>query len=49
MSRSGAYRVIYALVWRGAVHVLHAFKKATQATPTRHLDLARQRLREVTR
>lgn len=46
--RSGAYRVIYALVRRGSVHVLHAFKKTTQATAARNLDLARQRLKEIT-
>jgi phage-related protein len=46
--RSGHYRVIYALVRRGAVHVLHAFKKTTQATPRHHVDLARRRLKETT-
>lgn len=45
--RSGGYRVIYALVERSAVHVLHAFKKTTQETPTRNLELARKRLKEV--
>jgi hypothetical protein len=46
--RSGHYRVIYALIRRGAVHVLHAFKKTTQTTPRRHIDLARKRLKEMT-
>jgi len=46
--RSGHYRVIYALIRRGAVHVLHAFKKTTQTTPQRHIDLARKRLKEMT-
>ena len=46
--RSGHYRVIYALIRRGAVHVLHAFKKITQPTPRRHIDLARKRLKEMT-
>jgi phage-related protein len=46
--RSGHYRVIYALIRRGAVHLLHAFKKTTQATPQRHIDLARKRLKETT-
>jgi len=45
--RSGTYRVVYALVTRGVVHVLHAFKKTTEATSTRNLDLARGRLKEV--
>jgi phage-related protein len=45
--RSGAYRVIYALVGSGRVHVLHAFKKTAQATPLRSLELARKRLKEA--
>ena len=45
--RSGAYRVVYALVRRDAVHVLHAFKKTTRGTSARNLELARKRLREV--
>ena len=45
--RSGHYRVIYALVHHGVVHVLHAFKKSTQETPQRHIDLARKRLKET--
>ena len=46
--RSGHYRVIYALIRRGAVHMLHAFTKTTQTTPQRHIDLARKRLKETT-
>ena len=46
-ARSGAYRVVYALVRRGAVHVLHAFKKTTQETTARNLESARKRLKEV--
>ena len=45
--RSGVYRVVYALDARGAVYVLHAFKKTTQATSARNLELARTRLKEV--
>jgi len=45
--RSGTYRVVYALVRRGAVHVLHAFKKTTQGTSPKSLELARKRLKEV--
>ena len=33
--RSGIYRVIYALVRAGTIHVLHTFKKTTEATPTK--------------
>lgn len=46
-NRSGAYRVVYVLDTRGAVFVLHAFKKATRATSARNLELARTRLKEV--
>jgi phage-related protein len=46
--RSGHYRVIYAIIRRGMVHVLHAFKKTTQTTPQRHMDIARRRLKEAT-
>lgn len=46
-ARSGAYRVVYALVRRGAVHVLHAFRKTTQETSAQNLELARKRLKEV--
>jgi phage-related protein len=45
--RSGAFRVVYALGARGAIHVLHAFKKTTKATSARNLELARARLEEV--
>lgn len=46
--RSGAYRVVYALIRSGTVHVLHAFKKTAQATPKRNIQIARQRLKEYT-
>jgi len=45
--RSGQYRVICALVLRGFIHVLHAFKKTTQATPQRSIAVAQRRLQEV--
>jgi len=45
--RSGAYRVVYALDTPGAVYVLCAFKKTTQETSARNLELARTRLKEV--
>ena len=46
-ARSGAYRVVYALVERGTVHVLHTFKRTTQGTSARSLELALTRLKEV--
>jgi len=45
--RSGAFRVVYVLGARGTVYVLHAFKKTTQETSARNLELARTRLKEV--
>ena len=47
--RSGAYRVVYAIVKSGDVHVVHAFKKTTQATPRKNIERVRKRLREDSR
>jgi phage-related protein len=44
------YRTVYTVRFEGVLYVLHAFqKKSTKgiATPQRHLDLVRQRLREA--
>jgi phage-related protein len=46
---AGAFRVIYTATRPEAVYVLHAFQKKTQQTSKRDLDLARARLRELTR
>jgi len=43
----GQYRAIYALVLQGTLHVLHAFKKTTRATPQRNIAVAQRRLQEV--
>lgn len=45
---SGIYRAVYVTKIAGKVHVLHAFQKKTQKTAQKDLDLAKQRLREVT-
>ena len=45
--RSGQYRIIYAVIEREAIYVLHAFKKTTEATPSRNIQLAQRRLKEV--
>ncbi len=45
--RSGAYRVVYAIPRSGMVCVVHAFKKTTERTPLRHVELVRRRLKEV--
>jgi len=47
-----AYRAVYAARFEDAVYVLHVFQKKSAsgiATPQRHLDLIRQRLREAIR
>lgn len=44
---SGAYRLIYLATIGERVYVLHAFRKKTQKTPARDLDLARTRIRQV--
>jgi phage-related protein len=44
------YRAVYTVRFEGVLYVLHAFqKKSTRgiATPQRHLDLIRQRLRDA--
>ncbi len=44
------YRAVYTVRFEGALYVLHAFqKKSTKgiATPQRHLELIRKRLREA--
>jgi phage-related protein len=44
------YRTVYTVRLEGVLYVLHAFqKKSTRgiATPQRHLDLVRQRLRDA--
>lgn len=46
---AGAFRVIYTTTRPETVYVLHAFQKKTQATAKRDLDLARARLRQLTR
>ncbi|MCA1662598.1 MAG: type II toxin-antitoxin system RelE/ParE family toxin [Novosphingobium sp.] len=43
---SGAFRVIYLATLPDRVLVLHAFRKKTQATPRKDIDLAARRLRE---
>jgi phage-related protein len=47
-----AYRAVYTVRFDDAVYVLHVFQKKSAsgiATPQRHLDLIKQRLREAIR
>jgi phage-related protein len=41
------YRVIYLSRERDVIHVLHCFEKKSRETPTKELELARQRLKAV--
>lgn len=48
--RGDTFRGVYTLRYAGAVYVLHAFQKKSKTgreTPTRDMDLIRQRLREA--
>ena len=47
-ARSGAYRVIYVVATKVGVVLLHAFKKTTEKTPQRNIEIAQARLKEVT-
>lgn len=46
---TGAYRVIYFARRAGAVYVLHAFQKKTQATSRRDLEVAKKRFAQLFR
>jgi phage-related protein len=45
--RDGVFRVFYYTATADGVLVFHAFRKKTQQTPPLHLELARQRLKEL--
>lgn len=50
--RGNTWRAVYALCFQDAIYVLHVFqKKSTKgiATPTREIELVRQRLAEAER
>ena len=45
-AKGGGYRVAYVLLRGDEMLWLHAFKKTTQKTPARDLELARKRMKE---
>ncbi len=45
----GAYRVVYAMVVKGSVVVLHCFQKKSRRTSTSDLDIVIDRLKHVKR
>ena len=47
VDRAGAFRVVYLATFADAVYVLHAFKKKSQATPQRDIELAARRYAEL--
>ncbi len=46
-SPSGGYRIAYVVVQKDVMVWLHAFKKTTQKTPGRDLDIAEKRMLEI--
>lgn len=46
---SGTYRIIYTAKLADAIYILHVFKKKTQATAKRDIDLAKIRFDELMR
>ena len=47
--RAGIYRVIYVFVGGGSIYLLHAFMKKTRDTPQPNIELAKKRLKELSR
>jgi phage-related protein len=50
--QGGAWRAVYTVRFRDAIYVLHVFQKKSNkgiATPTRDVDLIKQRLAEAER
>ena len=45
--RSGVYRVVYAVVTKTGVVLLHAFKKTSEKTPQHNVVIAQKRLKEA--
>lgn len=43
----GQYRVIYIAKYVHTIYVLHAFRKKTQKTPRRDIEIARARLKLI--
>ena len=45
--RSGQFRVIYLIKKKDAIYMIHAFRKKTQKTPKKNIDLALKRIRRL--
>lgn len=46
-TEDGTYRTIYVAKFKDAIHVLHVFKKTTEAIPTADLKIAKKRYKEI--
>ncbi len=44
---AGTFRVVYVAKFEAAVYVLHCFKKKTEQTPKRDIEIARKRFKEL--
>lgn len=44
---SGIYRIFYFTRLQDVILIFHAFKKKTQKTPKKEIDLGRKRLKEM--
>ena len=45
--KSGQYRVVYIVKVKDAIYLVHAFKKKTQATAKKNIDIATKRCRSL--
>lgn len=43
----GTYRTIYVAKFRDAVHVLHVFKKTSEAIPKADINIAKKRYKDI--
>jgi len=44
---SGMYRVIYVVKKKDAIYLIHGFKKKTQKTAKKNLDLTNKRIKRL--
>ncbi|PIT99135.1 MAG: type II toxin-antitoxin system RelE/ParE family toxin [Bdellovibrionales bacterium CG10_big_fil_rev_8_21_14_0_10_45_34] len=45
--RLGIYRVVYFILRKNDIWLVHAFKKKTQSTPNQNIEIARRRIKEL--
>jgi len=47
--KEGIARIFYCTIIGKRIHMLHSFVKKTQKTPKKELEIARKRMKEVTK